>query len=153
MDITIGRCRILVCVFLILMIGVSAFAKDDKVNPKEHGVYIKTDKVLKRLLPNIVFQEEDLYYIESNNPPHFLLKDVEYFVFFGNYNFQFLTMHPMVLLSVSPLGKPAFTFDKGIDVEMKKIGTDLNAVKAIKLLGRGYYSLWIGDSVWDFILD
>jgi hypothetical protein len=153
MKTTTGRCSVLICIFLILMISTGASAKDDKINPKEPGVYVKTEKGLKRLLPNIVFHEEELYYVESNNPAHFLLKDVEYFVFFGKYDFQFLTFHPMVLLRVSPLGKPAFIFDKDIDMETKKIGTDLYTVKAKKLLGRGYYSLWIGDSAWDFMLD
>ena len=153
MNLNRGRSSVLICIFLIFMMSGSVFAKDDKINPKETGVYVKTDKGLKRLLPNIVFQEEDLYYIESNNHAHFLLKDVENFVFFGKYDFQFLTFHPMVLLRVSPLGKPAFTFDKEIDMETKKIGTDLYTFKSKKLLGRGYYSLWIGDSAWDFILD
>ena len=58
MNITRGRYRVLICIFLILMIGSSVFAKDDKINPKEPGVYIKTDKGLKRLLPNIVFDNE-----------------------------------------------------------------------------------------------
>ena len=136
------------------MIGGSVFAKDDKINPKEPGVYIKTDKGLKRLLPNIVFdRKRNLYCVESNNPAHFLLKDIEYFVFFGKYDFQFLTLNPMVLFQVSPLGKPAFIFGKNIDIEMNKIGTDLYTVKPKGLLGRGYYSLWIDDSAWDFILD
>jgi hypothetical protein len=153
MNTNIGWCRVLTCALLILMIGSSALAKDDKINPKEPGAYIKTDKGLRRLLPNIVFQEEGPYYIESNNPAHFFLKDIEYFVFFGKYNFQFLTLNPMVLLKVSPLGKPVFMFGKNVDVEMKTIGTDLYTVKSKKLLGRGYYSLWIEDSAWDFILD
>ena len=153
MKIAKGWCRVLICVFLILMIGSSAFAKDDKINPKEPGVYIKTDKGLQRLLPNIVVEEEEAIYIESNNPAHFLLKDVEYFVFFGKYNFQFLTLNPMALYKVSPLGKPSFIFGKAIDMEMKQIGTDLYTFKAKGLLGRGYFSLWIEDSAWDFMLD
>ena len=154
MNITIERCRVLICIFLILMIGSSVYAKDDKINPKEPGVYIKTDKGLKRLLPNIVFDNEEEYiYVESNNPAHFLLKDVEYFVFFGKYDFKFLTLNPMVFFQASPIGKPAFIFGKNIDMEMKQIGTDLYTAKPKGLLGRGYYSLWIEDSAWDFILD
>ena len=153
MNINTGWCRFLLCIFLILMIGGNVFAKDDKINPKEPGVYVKTDKGLKRLLPNIVFQEEELYYVESNNPAHFFLKDIEYFVFFGTYHFQYLTLNPMVFFQASSLGKPSFMFGKDIDFEMKQIGTSLYTAKPKGLLGRGYYSLWINDSSWDFILD
>jgi hypothetical protein len=135
------------------MIGSSVYAKDEKISPKEPGVYIKTDKGLKRLLPNIVFEEERMIYIESNNPAHFLLKDFEYFVFFGKYNFKFLTLNPMGFFKASPLGKQAFIFGKTVDVDLKQIGTDLYTAKPKGLLGRGYYSLWIEDSAWDFILD
>ena len=145
--------RVFICILLILMIGSSVFAKDDKINPKEPGVYIKTDKGLKRLLPNIVYNEEGAIYVESNNPAHFLLKDVEYFVFFGKYDFKFLTLNPMVFFQASPLGKPAFIFGRDVAMDMKQIGTDLYTAKPKKLLGRGYYSLWIEDSAWDFMLD
>lgn len=145
--------RVLICIVLILMIGSSVFAKDDKINPKEPGVYIKTDKGIKRLLPNIVYNEEEAIYVESNNPAHFLLKDVEYFVFFGKYDFKFLTLNPMTFFRASPLGKPAFIFGKEITMDMKQIGTDLYTFKPKKVLGRGYYSLWIEDSAWDFMLD
>jgi hypothetical protein len=153
MNITIKWCKVFICILLILMIGSSVFAKDDKINPKETGVYVKTDKSLKRLLPNIVSDNEGVYRVESNNPAHFLLKDVEYFVFFGKYDFQFLTLNPMSLFEVSPLGKQAFIFGRNIDIELKQIGTDLYTVKAKRLLGRGYYSLWINTSAWDFTLD
>lgn len=145
--------RVFICILLILMIGSSVFAKDDKINPKEPGVYIKTDKGLKRLLPNIVYNEEEAIYVESNNPAHFLLKDVEYFVFFGKYDFKFLTLNPMTFFKASPLGKQAFIFGKDVAMDMKQIGTDLYTAKPKKLLGRGYYSLWIEDSAWDFMLD
>jgi hypothetical protein len=153
MSIAIRWYRVLICIFLVLMLGSSVYAKDDKISPKEPGVYIKTDKGLKRLVPNVVFNEEEMLYVESNNPAHFLLKDVEYFVFYGKYDFTFLTLNPMALFKVSPLGKSAFMFGKAIDMEMKQIGTDLYTAKAKGLLGRGYYSLWIEDSAWDFILD
>ena len=55
------------------MIGSSLFAKEDKINPKEIGVYIKTDKGLKRLFPNIVFNDENgILFVAYNNPAHFL---------------------------------------------------------------------------------
>ena len=136
------------------MIGSSLFAKEDKINPKEIGVYIKTDKGLKRLFPNIVFNDENgILFVAYNNPAHFLLKDIEYFVFFGKYNFQYLTLNPMVFFQNSVLGKQTFMFGKDIDFELKQIGTDLHTVKSKGLLGRGYYSLWIEDAAWDFILD
>jgi hypothetical protein len=153
MSIIIGRCRVLICIVLILMLGSSVYAKDDKINPKEPGVYIKTDKGLKRILPNIVFNHEEVIYVEPNNPAHFLLKDIEYFVFYGKYDFKFLTLNPMVFFQASPIGKPAFMFGRAIDMELKKIGTDLYTAKPKGLLGRGYYSLWIEDSAWDFMLD
>jgi hypothetical protein len=153
MSIAIRWYRLLICIFLILMLGSGVYAKDDKISPKEFGVHVKTDKGLKRLVPNIVFTEEEVFYVESNNPAHFLLKDVEYFVFYGKYDFTYLTLNPMVLLKVSPLGKSAFMFGKTINLEMKQIGTDLYTAKSKVLLGRGYYSLWIEDSAWDFILD
>src|SRR5512145_771187 len=91
------RCAL--CVFILavfVIVSSSAYGKDDKISPREPGVYIKTDKGLKRLLPNIVFTTEDgVYYIVSNNPARFILKDVEYFVFFGQYDFQYLTLNPM----------------------------------------------------------
>ena len=156
MDKTTVRCRVLIYILAlaIFIVGGSVYGKDDKINPKEPGVYIKTDKSLIRLLPNIVFTDDKgVFYIESNNPAHFFLKDIEYFVFFGTYDFQYLTLNPMVFFQASSLGKPAFMFGKDIGFEMKQIGTNLFTAKPKGLLGRGYYSLWINDSAWDFILD
>ncbi len=148
------RALVYILALAILMIGGNVFAKDDKINPKETGVYVKTDKSLKRLTPNIVLINDDgIFCIESNNPAHFLLKDIEYFVFFGKYDFQYLTLNPMVFLDATSLGKASFMFGKDIDFEMKQIGTDLYTIKPKGLLGRGYNSLWINDSAWDFILD
>jgi hypothetical protein len=135
------------------MVGIPVHAKDDKINPKEPGVYIKTNQGLKRLLPNIVFDEEGHIYIEANNPTHFLLKDVEYFVFFGKYDFKVLTINEMRFVGPSPLGKPRFIFGKDVDFDIKQIGTDLFTVKPKGLFGRGYFSLWINETAWDFILD
>ena len=55
----------------LCVVSVSLFAvtflhgKDDFAKPKEFGVYVKTEKVLKRLMPNIVFDEKGLLYIED----------------------------------------------------------------------------------------
>jgi hypothetical protein len=157
MNITLERCKVLIFILVlaILMTGGAAYAKDDKISPKEPGAYVKTSNGLKRLLPNVVFISEEggVYYIESNNPPHFLLKDFEYFVLFGKYDFQYFTLNPLVPFRASPLGKLSFMFGKNADVDSKQIGTDLYTFKPKGLLGRGYYSLWINDTAWDFILD
>ena len=141
------------CILLIFMISVPLYAKDGKSNPKEPGVYVETDKGIKRLLPNIVFNGQESVHIESNNPARFLLKDVKYFVFFGKYGLDALTKNPMVFMGPSPLGKLRFAFGIPIDFEIKQIGTDLHTVKPKGLLGRGYYSLLINDTAWDFIID
>jgi hypothetical protein len=139
------------------MLGIPLYANDDKIDPKEPGVYIKTNQGLQGLLPNIVFNERGLVYIKSNNPAHFLLEDAEYFVFFGKYDFKFLTINPMLSSEPSSLGKARFIFGKDVDFDIKQIGVDLYTVKPKGLfgrgLGRGYFSLWINDTAWDFILD
>ncbi|HVN96166.1 MAG TPA: hypothetical protein VMT62_07040 [Syntrophorhabdaceae bacterium] len=153
MNMAMSRCRILICILLIMLVAIPLYAKDDKINPKEPGAYIKTSQGLKRLLPNIVFDEEGLIYVEANNPVHFLLKDVQYFVFSGKYDFKVLTLNPMRFLGPSPLGKPRLAFGKNVDFDIKQIGPDLYTIKPKGLLGRGYFSLWINETAWDFILD
>jgi hypothetical protein len=145
--------RILICVFLISMVSTPLYGKDDKLKPKEFGVYIKTQKALQRLMPNIVFDEKGILFIETNNPPHFLLKDIEYFVVYGKYDIKVLTMNPLLFIQQSPLGKTRFVFGKDIGIEVKKKGDDLYTVKPKELMGRGYFSLWIDDSAWDFIVE
>ena len=108
----LSLCRVLICFFLIIIISAPLYAKDDKINPKEPGVYIITDKGLQRLLPNIVFDEQNLIFVESNNPPHFFLKDTNYFIVFGKYDMSVLTLNPMLFAGLSSLGKPRFIFGK-----------------------------------------
>jgi hypothetical protein len=138
---------------LISMVSTPLYSKDDKLKPKEFGVYIKTQKALQRLMPNIVFDEKGILFIETNNPPHFLLKDIEYFVVYGKYDIKVLTMNPLLFIQQSPLGKTRFIFGKDIGFEVKKKGDDLYTVKPKELMGRGYFSLWIDDSAWDFIVE
>ncbi|MCX5802209.1 MAG: hypothetical protein NTU69_01520 [Proteobacteria bacterium] len=145
--------RILICVFLISMVSTPLYGKDDKLKPKEFGVYIKTQKALQRLMPNIVFDENGTLFIETNNPPHFLLKDIEYFVVYGKYDIKVLTMNPLLFIQQSPLGKARFVFGKDVGFEVKKKGDDLYTVKPKELMGRGYFCLWINDSAWDFIVE
>lgn len=145
--------NIMLCIFCILFVCTTLYSKDIKIAPKETGVYVKTNTGLKRILPNIVFDVDGVLYIESNSPSHFLLRDVEHFVVYGKYNIEVLTLNPMTFLGPSPLGKQRFLFGRNVDFEIKKIGNDLYTVKPKGLIGRGYYSLWINDTAWDFVLD
>ena len=70
----------------LFLAGPLHAAKDDVPTPKEYGVYVKTATKLVRLLPNIVFQDGAMLYVESNNPPHFPLKDIKYFIFYGKHD-------------------------------------------------------------------
>lgn len=127
--------------------------KEDFAKPKEFGVYVKTEKGLKRLVPNIVFDEKGILYIESNNPPRFLLKDVQFFVIYGKYDVSVLTLNPMLFFQPSPLGKQRYIFGKEIAFDLKKKSDNLYVVKSKELLGRGYTALWINDSAWDFMIE
>lgn len=144
---------VMLCIVCILIVCAPLYGKDDKINPKETGVYVKTNKGLQRVLPNIVFDVQGVLYVESNDPARFLLRDVEYFVIYGKYNIDVLTLNPMVFLGPSPLGKQRFIFGKNVDFELKKRGDNLYSVKPKGLIGRGYFSLWINDTAWDFVLD
>ena len=120
---------------------------------KEHGAYIKLSKGYVRILPNIVFDENGVFFVESNNPAHYFLKDVEYFVVYGDFDFSVLTINPMGFYQPSALGKPRFAFGKEIEITAKEQGKNMYILKPKGLLGRGYYSIWINDTAWDFILD
>jgi hypothetical protein len=153
------RCgmAVLLClvVLLVSVAGVTpALAKDEKVPiPKEYGVHVKTAQGLKRIIPNIVFDEKGMLYVESNNPQRFLLKDIEYFVMYGKYDMQYLTMNPLLFLSQDRFGKVRYMFGKEVPVDTAKKGTDLYMVKPKGLFGRGYFSLWINDSAWDIVIE
>ncbi|MCS7280909.1 MAG: hypothetical protein NZ583_04680 [Desulfobacterota bacterium] len=129
------------------------FATEKIQLPKEYGVYVKTPKKLVRLMPNIVFDEEGIYYIESLSPPRFLLKDVEYFIIYGEYNIDVLTLNPMQLFKTTIFGKQRYMFGPDIPIEVKEMREKMYTVKVKGLLGRGYFSLWIDDSAWDFIVE
>jgi len=139
---------------LLVLTGTAAFpAKDDVTPPKEYGVYIKGPKGLKRLLPNIVFDEKGVLYIESNNPQRFPLAEVEQFIIYGKYDTKYLTLNPMLFVSETALHKSRFLFGKEIQLEVAKKSDVLSAAKPKGLLGRGYYSLWINDTAWDFVVE
>jgi hypothetical protein len=145
--------KILLFLLLVTLVGGPLYGKEEKVQPKEYGVYIKTSQSLVRLLPNMIFNEQGLLYVESNKPQQFLLKDVEYFVVHGKYDIKVLTVNPMLFFQASSLGKPRFILGKDIEIDIKSTGGDLYAVKPKALLGRGYYCLWIEDQVWDFVIE
>lgn len=132
-------CVIILCLVLFAAFSTAVFAKNEKVaTPKEHGAYIKTSKGLVRLLPNIVFDEDGVVFVESNNPAHFFLKDVQYFVLYGKYEMNVLTVNPMGFYQPSALGKPRFAFGKDIEIDVRPQGKDMYIIKPKGLLGRGY---------------
>jgi hypothetical protein len=144
----------LAVLFLSLAGVMPARAKDEKIQaPKEYGVYAKTAQGLKRILPNIVFDEKGLLYVVSNNPQRFLLKDIEYFLVYGKYDTQYLTMNPLLFVAQDRLGKVRYMFGKEVPIETAKKGTDLYLVKPKGLFGRGYFSLWIHDTAWDLVIE
>jgi hypothetical protein len=145
--------RIFIYMILVMLVACPLYGKDDTLKPKEPGVYIKTDKSLIRILPNMVFNEQGLLFIEGNDPAHFFLKNIEYFIVFGKYDTNVLTLNPLLFLRVSPLGKRRFAFGKNIEMDIKNKSHDLYILKPKALMGRGYYCLWIEDSVWDFIIE
>ena len=145
-----------ICISMLLAVLVCGplYGKDEKAKPKEPGVYIKTtDKPLIRLLPNMIFDEQGILYIENNNPRHFLLKNIEYFVVLGKYNINVVTLNPLLFINASPVGKPRFILGKDIEIDIKNTGIDLYTIKPKTLMGRGYCCIWIEDTVWDFIIE
>jgi hypothetical protein len=146
--------RVLLVALITLFFFSPLYAKDTKIStPKEFGTYVKTTAGLKRLTPNVVFDQDSVIFIESNNPQKFALKDLEQFVIYGPHNVEVLTMNPMLFVQASPLGKTRFIFGKNVDITVQKRGTNLYTVKPKGLLGRGYYSLWIEDTAWDFVIE
>ena len=145
---------VVVLAVLAFMLGTVAFgAKEDVATPKEYGVYIKTPKTLKRLLPNIVFDEKGVLYIESNNPQRFSLADVQQFVVYGKYDIKYLTLNPMLFVTQTALHKSRFIFGKDVQLEVARKSDSLYTAKPTGLFGRGYYSLWINDTAWDFVIE
>ena len=158
----IGLCMALFCVFA----AGPLYARNEKPpkgaapapiktipSIKEYGAYVKLTKGYVRLLPNIVFDEKGVFFIEPNNPPHFFLKDVEFLVVYGEYDWSVLTVNPMGFFQPSPLGKPRFAFGKEVTIDAKQQGKNMYTLKPKELLGRGYYAIWINDTAWDFLLD
>jgi hypothetical protein len=149
--------RFLSLILLVsLVVGpycVALHAKEDVATPKEYGIYVKMKKTTKRLLPNIVFEEKGILYVESNNPPRFSLAEVELFIVYGKYDIKYLTLNPMLFVSETALGKSRFLFGKEIELEVAKKSDALYTIKPKSLFGRGYYSLWVNDTAWDFVIE
>lgn len=146
--------RILMGVVVAFLLLSPLYAKEVKIQaPKEFGTYIKTATGLKRLIPNVVFDEQGMLFIESNNPARFPLKDLEYFLIYGPRNMEVLTMNPLLFVQASALGKPRFIFGKNVDITVQDRGNSLHVIKPKGLLGRGYYCLWIEDTAWDFVIE
>jgi hypothetical protein len=139
---------------IILFLAFPLYGKEDKVTtPKEFGAYIKTSAGLKRLIPNMVQDQNGMIFVESNKPPVYALKDFEYFVIYGPRNMDVLTINPLLFLQASPLGKPRYIFGKNIDYAIQKRGNNLFIIKPKGLIGRGYFCLWIEDTAWDFVIE
>ena len=138
---------------MVAFCGAALYAKEDVATPKEYGVYVKMKKTTKRLLPNIVFDDKGILYVESNNPPRFPLAEVELFIIYGKYDTKYLTLNPMLFVNETPLGKSRFLFGKEVELEVAKKSDLLFTVKPKALFGRGYYSLWINDTAWDFVIE
>lgn len=145
----------LVLVLFIFTLHFEVYARNEKIaKPKELGMYIKTKSGLKRLIPNIVFDEGGILFIESNNPQKFALKDIQHIVVYGQYDMDILTLNPLLFFQVSALNKPRYLFGKDIEIIVKKQKSeDLYIIKPKGLFGRGYFCLWINDSAWDFIIE
>ena len=148
-----SKLRISLAAALVLLVCGIAPAKEDVATPKEPGVYVQTAKVQKRLLPNIVFEEQGVIYLESNNPQRFPLGEMKSFVLYGKYDMQYLTLNPLMFLTQSPVGKQRYAFGKDVEIEVTKKSDLLYVVKPKGLFGRGYYTLWINDSAWDFVIE
>ena len=142
-----------VAVLAVALCAVTLHAKEDVATPKEYGVYVKTPKTLKRLLPNIVFDEKGVLFIESNNPQRFPLAEVQQFVIYGKYDIKYLTLNPMLFVTQTALHRSRFIFGKDIQLEVAKKNDTLYTAKPTALFGRGYYSLWINDTAWDFVIE
>ena len=136
--------------FLLVQTGVAA---DTVPTPKEFGVYAKTSKGLKRILPNIVSDQDEVFYLEPNNPQKFPLGSVDYFVINGDYDIRYLTLNPLKPFQLSPVGNPRVMFGKDMEITVAKKGEALYTVKPKGLFGRGYYAIWINDTAWDFLIE
>jgi hypothetical protein len=144
---------ILILAVLSLLCTPAFAAKEDQETPKEFGLYAKTTKGLHRITPNIIFDQDGVLYIESNEPQRFPLNAIQHFVIYGKQDITYLTLNPLLFFQQSPLGRTRFVLGKDIPIETKKIGELMYSIKPKSLFGRGYYCFWLEDLVWDFIVE
>ncbi len=94
-------CKTLCVVFICLFAVTLLHGKDDFTKPKEFGVYVKTEKGLKRLVPNIVFNEKGVLFVEPKQSCSFSFKkDVQFFVIYGKYDLTVLTLNPLLFSTI-----------------------------------------------------
>jgi hypothetical protein len=136
-----------------LFLVAPVHAAKDASTPDEFGVYAKTEKGLVRIMTNIVYDDQQILYLESGKPPRFRLNAVQYFVIYGNHDMQYLTLNNLKPFQMGPLGTPRFMLGQDVPITVQKKSEVLYTVKPKGLFGRGYYALWINDSAWDFIID
>lgn len=140
------------CLAALFLAGPVHAAKDASV-PEEYGVYAKTEKGLVRIITNVVYDDQQVLYLESNKPARFHLKSVQYFVMYGNHQMQYLTLNNLKPFQMGPLGIPRYMLGADVPIAVQKKNDLLYIVKPKGLFGRGYYALWINDSAWDFLID
>ncbi len=139
---------------VLIFLAVPALAALDSVaTPKEFGVYAKTDKGTKRIIPNMVSDDQGVYYLEPNKPQTFALGTIEYFIIYGKYQMEYLTLNPMKPYRPSPLGINRAMFGREMDLTVTRRAENLYTIKPKGLFGRGYYALWIEDTAWDFLIE
>lgn len=128
-------------------------AKQGEGAPKEFGLYAKTTKGLNRITPNIIFDQDDVLYVESNEPQRFPLNAIQHFIIYGKKDIAYLTLNPLLFFRQSPVGGTRFVLGKDIPIETTKIGESMYSIRPQGLFGRGYYCFWLEDVVWDFIVE
>ena len=143
----------LILAILTLLCAPALAAKQDQEVPKEFGFYAKTTKGLNRITPNIIFDQDGILYIESNEPQRFPLNAIQHFVIYGKQDITYLTLNPLLFFEQSPVGRTRFVLGKDIPIDTKRLGESMYSIKPQCLFGRGYYCFWLEDVVWDFIIE
>jgi len=83
------------CLVAFSLAGVVRGADENVPVPKEYGVYAKTDKGLTRIIPNMIYDDQNILYVESSRPARFLLNSVQYFILYGKHDIQYLTLNSL----------------------------------------------------------
>jgi len=145
---------ILISALVALALGGSGHAASEDVPvPKEYGIYAKTDKGLTRIISNIVYEDQRILYLERSNPISFPLNSVRYFVIYGKHEMQYLTLNNLKPFQMTNFGVRRYMLGLDVGLDVRKISDILYTAKPKGLFGRGYYSLWINDTAWDFVIE